>query len=221
MSDSTTEPGGATTTVQTARPPIGQSVSAFAQQRLSKLQGGYLKDTSAAKAELARLRSIDPSNDARVIDAWATTFAEAPAELIGHGDKPLDTERAIATALHLYAVHQQSRGEAMHKKGEGLGRAVRKLARPDDPDSREKPVMRRFQSLISATDRDEIMRHLRSLVQQFRAEGIPLDYAKLAQELYFLASPGTRTRVRLTWARDVTRPLKKDDSPTPSESSNN
>lgn len=210
MIESTT----ATTTAQegaapeTSEQPRWKMISSFTQHRLMKLQGGYLKDSSQAKAELARLRSVDPSNDARIIEAWATTFADAPAALIGLGEKPSDAEYAIATALHLYSVHQQSRGEAMHKNGEGVGRAVRKLARPEDVDSREKPVMRRYQSLISATDRNEIVRHLRSLVQQFRSEGIPLDYARLAQDLYFLANPSMRTKVRLAWARDATRPLK-------------
>lgn len=212
MNSSTTETGDTGGTVvaeSTVRPQIWQAINTFTQHRLLKLQGGYLRDSSASKAELARLRSVDPTDDARVVEAWAVTFAEAPTELIGQGDEPSRAERAIATALHLYAVHQQSRGEAMHKNGEGLGRAVRKLARPDDPDSREKPVMRRYQSLISATEFPEVVRHLRSLVQQFRAEGIPLDYARLATDIYFLASPNTRTRVRLAWARDVTRPLKQ------------
>jgi CRISPR system Cascade subunit CasB len=199
VSDSTTATAEASAAPQAKNQPIWQIISSFTQARVMRLQGGYLKDSGQAKAELARLRSVDPSDDARVIDAWATAFVDAPAALIGLGEKPSDAEYAVATALHLYSVHQQSRGEKMHVNGEGLGRAVRKLARPEDIDSREKPVMRRYQSLISATDRNEIVRHLRSLVQQFRSEGIPLDYARLAQDLYFLAKPALPATILPPW----------------------
>ncbi|QIM15754.1 type I-E CRISPR-associated protein Cse2/CasB [Leucobacter insecticola] len=210
MTDTTTPPVEGNLDRSNDRQAIWKTINSFTQRRVMTLQGGYRNDSSAAKAELARLRSADPSSDERVIDAWATSFTDAPEELIGRGDKPSDAEYAIATALHLYAVHQQSQSDAMHKNGEGLGRAVRRLARVDDLESREKPVMRRFQSLTSATDRAEIVRHLRSLVQQFRSEGVPLDYAKLATDLYFLAQPNSRTSVRLAWARDVTRPIKQE-----------
>ncbi len=196
-----------------------QSVKSFTEHRLRILQAGYLDGASSAKAELARLRNADPTIDARIIEIWISTFSDAPATLIGRGDEPTPAERAVATALHLYAIHQQSRGEAQHVSGVSVGTAVQRLIRTDTPDNRERPVMRHYHTLIAATAHGEIVQHLRSIVQQFRAEGIPLDYSKLAADLYMLSFPDRRTRVRLSWSRDLIRPSQQVMTTDPVDSS--
>lgn len=177
----------------------------YAATTVNKLQGPYLKGEPSARASLAKLRRADvPSSDG-VLDVMTIAFEEPPEMLIGRGDKPSRAETALASALGLYATHQQSKMEPMHVSGMGLGNAVARLANPTDAASRERPVMRRFQSLNTATEMREIMHHLRGLVSQFRSEGIPLDYAALASDLYLLQQPQRRTGVRLKWAREMMR----------------
>lgn len=186
-------------------------ISSYMDKKLHRLQQGYLRRTPTAKADLAMLRNIDPANDEQLVMAWESAFDDAPAQLMGRGDAPTATERVVVSGLHLYAVHQQSLAIPMHELGRGLGTAIRTLANPTDSDNREKPVMRRYHSLSSATEYAEIMHHLRGLVSQFRAAKIPLDYAQLTRDLYLLLNPETRTRVRLAWARDLTRKSRPSD----------
>lgn len=196
---------------------VWETLERYTGGRVTGLQKQYLSDSPAAKAALAQLRRCDPASDEGVLEAWEIAFSGAPSELIGRGDAPTRAERALATALHLYALHQQSKQDPMHAAGKGLGSAIRKLASPEDPDSRERPVMRRYHALTTATERTEVLHHLRGLIRQLRDAGIPIDYARLASDLYFLSSPGSRTRVRLAWARDLTR-RPRDESTDPEQS---
>lgn len=183
----------------------------YAGQRVARLQGRYLQGVPAAKAELAQLRNVDPIRDHGVLAAWESVFVDAPEPLIGHGDEPTREERILVTAMHLYGTHQQSKSEPMHVAGQGLGKALRRLANPTKADSREKPVMRRYHALTTATELPEMLHHLRGLISQMRSGGIPLDYAQLALDLYLLMRESTRTGVRLSWARDLSRPAKRSD----------
>ncbi|RGE19820.1 type I-E CRISPR-associated protein Cse2/CasB [Leucobacter sp. wl10] len=205
-----------TTAPQTDRTPW-KTLERYAGTRVSGLQNRYRDGVPAAKATLAQLRRCDPATSEGVLEAWESVFSGAPQELIGHGDSPTRAENALAAALHLYAVHQQSKQDPMHVAGTGLGAAIRRLANPGEPDSRERPTMRRYHALSTATEPAEILHHLRGLIRQLRDAGIPLDYATLASDIYFLGSPATRTQVRLTWARDLMRkPKTENDDPEPS-----
>lgn len=194
--------------------PRWRVLNAYAAKRTSQLQGSYLRGESAAKSNLAQLRKINPTHDLGVLTAWESVFVDAPETLIGRGDKPTRSERVLVVTLHLYATHQQSQNQPMHVVGQGLGTALRRLANPLKAESREKPVMRRYHALTTATDLPEMVHRLRGLVSQLRAEGIPLDYAQLALDLYLLQKENTRTGVRLAWARDLSRPEKKEESDT-------
>lgn len=197
-------------------PPVWESLRNYVSAKVNRLQSGYLRQVPTAKADLAALRGTDPVRDDRILMAWESVFDDAPAELIGSGDTPTKPERVIVAGLHLYAVHQQSRTIPMHVQGAGLGTAIRKLANPSDAESREKPVMRRYHALSTATEFPEMMHHLRGLISQMRASNISLDYAQLSSDLYSLMDERTRTRVRLAWARDLTRRAKPEDADTTS-----
>ncbi len=189
-------------------------------KHVSQMQKRYLAKDPRARATLAELRRANPSSDEGILRALTIGFQEVPASLVGYGDKPSRAESAIAISLILYATHQQSLSEVAHQAGWGLGRAVRKLANPSEGDTREKPVMRRFNALATSTSLDEATVHLRGLITQFRNEKIPLDYGRLAEDLYWLQSPQSRTRVRLGWARDLARidsPTQSPDTTEPAE----
>lgn len=203
-----------------AQPPRSraQELGEYAGRQVGRLQGGYLADASGAKADLARLRKIDPLSDIGVLTAWETIFTDPPERMIGRGDRPSRSERALAAAMHLYAVHQQSKGEPMHRGGIGLGTAIRQLADPTSERDRERPVMRRYHALATASELAETTHHLRGIISQLRASGIALDYARLTKDLYRLDEPSSRTSVRLAWARDLVRAsAKKNRDSEPAE----
>lgn len=177
----------------------------FIGKKVVGLQERYLRDDPRARADLARLRRTVSRPVGADADSWPVVFEQFPPQLIGRGDDPSRWESAAHIALGLFAQHMQSANRPMHVAGWGMGRAIRRLANPSDAESREKPVMRRFQALGTASHLTEAVHHARGMIQQLRAEEIPLDYVRLARDLVDLQNPRTADAVRLRWARDLYR----------------
>ena len=91
----------------------------------------------------------------------------------------------------------------MHRPGQGLGLAMAQLAGKDE--DRLKAVQRRFNAFATARDMPECMHHLRGLVQLLRSQEIPLDYVKLADDLYNFQDKDQAANVRLRWGQDFYR----------------
>lgn len=181
------------------------------------LQAAHLERVPSAGAALARLRRAATATPGSDPDVWAYTvqpLAESPraAALLGHSDTPSAHERAAHVAVTLYAVHQQGRPTTMHRaEGGTIGRAVGALQRADRRAGGDgTAIQRRFSALATASSWAETARHLRSLVTQLRAEGVPLDYGVLAGDLARLADPRRSKEVRLAWGRDLYRRLAAD-----------
>ncbi|SDQ52583.1 type I-E CRISPR-associated protein Cse2/CasB [Quadrisphaera sp. DSM 44207] len=212
--------------MSTVRPPAAagappgsrdEQLERYVGARVAALQAGYRADRSAAVGALARLRravTTDPGADPAV---WAETLAGLPEPLMGRGDEPSAYERAAHSAITVFALHQQSQTTDMHRADQGVGSAVRQLGQRTGADE---AVRRRFHALGTASSFAEALHHLRGLVTQFRAAGIPLDYGRLARDLRRLQDPRTADRVRLAWGRDyhrATRPEDLDASTTTGE----
>lgn len=205
MTDVDAAPDGPTTRVAARRRPL-QRIGQLVDSRIAPLQERYLANTSAGVADLAALRRAvaeEPGSDPRV---WALTVADVAvgADL---ADDPTDEERAVHAAMTLYAVHQQSQRERMHRPGWGLGRAVRLLGQQV---GNEDAVRRRFEALGTAAAFAELMEHSRGLVRQLRSQAVALDYGQLADDLIALQSPTRGGAVRLRWGRDYHRARPTD-----------
>lgn len=182
------------------RVPLHQA-GRLVDERIAALQERYRANTSSGVSDLAALRraaTAEPGADPRV---WELTLAGLPVEA-GVGDEPTDAERAVHAAMTLYAVHQQSQRDRMHRAGHGLGRAVRALGREI---GNEDAVRRRFEALGTAATFAGLMQHSRGLVRQLRGAAIPLDYGQFADDLLALQSPVRAGAVRLRWGRDYHR----------------
>ena len=181
----------------------------FVTTRVNGIQIGWLSDSksqaAAAAATLARLRrgvGRSPGGDPLV---WAEVFQKWPDELVGRDDTANAYETAAYCAITLFAVHQQSRRTSrMHKPGPSLGQAVGELSRRS---TSADAVRRRFDMIATAQSLDELVTHGRGMVTLLRGQDIPLDYGLLALQLLRFQQPGTRTSVRLRWARDFHRVL--------------
>lgn len=167
------------------------------------LQRGYHDDRSSAVSELAQLRRSARDGDLAP-EIWEF-LDDLPSSCVGRGDAPSRFERAAATAIGLYAIHQQGqRVQPMHQHGVALGQGLRKLNSGVELDQ---ALGRRFKVLLSADDYDEVVHHLRGLIQQLRPHGIALDYGLLAGDLSNFQVPQRRDSIRRKWARNFyTRP---------------
>lgn len=153
-----------------------------------------------------------------------------------HGD---ETPEYVAehAALTLYAVHQQSQARPMHRCGIGLGTAMLQLRhernRPSRNDESGAPaasatneadtvredwtrigaVDRRFNAAATATDRTELVAHLRGLVTQLRGIAQPLDYDLLFADLRGWSDPHSVAVTRRQWGMQYFTRTRPTDSP--------
>lgn len=183
-------------------------ISGIVGARIAALQRGYLRDSSAAVAALARLRRGAGKPAGSVLDIVEYTHDEAFVRG-WNSEEPSYAENAAHAALTLYAVHQQSQRQGVHAAGRRFGGAVRKLAPEVRPDG---PVARRFAALGAADSFTELSHHLRGLVQLMRAHDVKVDYGLLARDLWLWQLPGRADGVRLRWGRDFHFP-QKDTAP--------
>ncbi len=185
--------------------------------RISPLQSGYTRvpRDAAAVRDLARLRHADINLPGADPALWELTLGSLPDELLGDGsEEPKPAERAVHAALILYAIHQQSRPEPMHRKDAGLGQAVRVLSgrRSDGPDW-DPGTISRFQHLCRAQSSAIRLENLRGLITLMRSESVGLDYGRLAADLWSIES-GHSQRTILSWGRQLHHRDSEPDTST-------
>lgn len=182
-----------------------QKVKAFTESRIRKLLS---EPENAARASLARLRKGIGHAPGELPDLWGEFLTDLPEEFCGCGTEISREEWAIYTALTVFALHQQGKSresEPMHRPDISVGSAAARLIESDDADGDRERVARRFYPVATAEDMTELSYKLRSLVTLLRAKGIPMDYARLAADLYRFQNPDTADSVKLRWGEDFSR----------------
>ncbi len=182
-----------------------------AARRVTELQSRLLSNDAGVVATLARLRRCDPSDVGAEPLVWGVTLGDLPDELTGfHGNRsalPTPAERALHASLVLYAMHQQSQDEGVHRRGVSLGYAVGQLARARaSEEEMDTATLARFHQTALAADFAGHVQHLRGLIQLMRAQKptLGLDYGLLAVDLWQLADPFQDSRdVLARWGRDL------------------
>lgn len=187
----------------------------FVNLRVGALQHRYLAGVSSGGADLAQLRHAAGKPVGSVPTVWEITLNGIPGSDDWNSDAPSRNEIAAHIALTLYATHQQSQSDRMHKRGYGVGRSARLLA---GRSSSDEAAHRRFQVLGTSESVDELTFHARGLIGQLRAASIPLDYGLLADQLVSIQFPEGLNRVRLQWGRDYYRYVNSSDANPPTAS---
>ncbi len=155
------------------------------------------------KAVLANLRRGVGRMPGELPELWGVFLQDLPEELESKTGIPSYAEWAIYLALTLYALHQQGHSlpqDSMHKENVQFGQAVRCLVKTGEKPE-DSSVLRRFNALATATTMPERAQYLRNIVQMLRAESVPLDYVKLAEDLYWLQGRSTAAQVCLRWGQ--------------------
>ena len=195
-----------------------QAVGRYANHRIGELQYAYtVQASSVARAHLALLRRGIDDGRVRWMNVGFDLYEDWPQDTLGNpaldNDPNIVTEtRAIATALQMYALHQQSKSQGMawmpdHKQQArserfrySFGHACHMID-ADQDGSKATPVLRRLQIMEDAPDFDGIRHQLYSLIRMMRNQDVKLDYQAFAQDLYLLQLPGRRASVFHRWAR--------------------
>lgn len=203
-----------------------KSVYGYMRSRL-----GWIKDLhdNRRRAVLAELRRGIGHIPGEIPALWGAFLDEMPETLLKEIDithrvsgeySPTNAEWAIYISLTMFALHQQGYDptiEFMHREGEHLGIAARRLAPTTaDSDDELKRIRTRIGQLSTSSDMRELSNHLRSMINLLSQKGIKLDYADLAVDLYNYASPEKRAQVRLKWGEDFSR-IFKDQTTNPNK----
>jgi len=172
-----------------------------------------LEETGKGKKMYADLRRGVGKHPGENPELWGTIFLDLPDELCGNSIEPQREEWACYIALTLYAVHQQGhdvKKSPMHSAAYNLGSALKKLVETLNDSSAEKRVLQKLKILSSAKSISELSYYLRSIIKMLSSKGIPLDYAKLAGDIYLLQFPEQAANIRLNWGRNFYNPLSKE-----------
>ncbi len=188
---------------------VEKEIIGFVWKKIEHIK--FIGDTGAGKAILAKLRRGIGQAPGASPELWETTLGEIPESLWQN----IRAEACIFTALTLFSLHQQGKSTStesdwMQRKDQGLGTAMQALIH--DPDERER-ITKRFVVLATSESLKELTWHLRGAVQLLRRDGIPLDYAQLAGEIYAFDEGTRRNDVRMKWGRQFYRNTKpKEES---------
>ncbi|MFE7661101.1 type I-E CRISPR-associated protein Cse2/CasB [Streptomyces celluloflavus] len=205
--------------------PAGQATA----RCILQLQHQYRQDNPAAVANLARLRRGAGRTAHTVQDHWGLGGLEELADILADGRTPVrreHAEEAVYLAVTLWALHQQSvRDGDMHRPKWTLGRAVRTLmqekseAGPDD--ELNDPLRKRLVRVGTAESIESIAVRLREIVLLLRGAQVPLDYGRLADQLYRWQSRTERAAVRREWGREFHLAPRTGKSASPGKEGRN
>lgn len=204
--------------VRSYDPPRLDEVGWVVHGRIDRLQRDLLDGSGTARsgavAALARLRrglGKPPGVLLDVIEYIVSDRFDVPGDERGTERR----EGAAHLAITLYAAHQQSQGTAMHRRGRGLGGALRAL-HAGAPGDLPAALRHRFRLLGTADSFTELSYHLRGAVQLLRAGQQPMDYGLLADQLVTWQRFG-RAQVQLAWGRDFYRTAKPANETEPAD----
>ncbi len=191
------------------RLPVHRLVSGATGRYIGQIQVQYLADRPHAVSELARLRRGAGKRAHEVVDLWGIGGMDELAGLLadhGQSSRAEDAEEAVFLACTLWALHQQSgRDQGMHQRNQNLGGAVRTLIRSQGTageDEEASPLRKRLVRVGTAESLDSVAVRLREIVLLLRGAKVPLDYARLAGQLYRWQHRPDRAGVQREWGRE-------------------
>ena len=183
-------------------------VSEFTNRKIEYLH--HIVEKNQYRAVLANLRKGVGRTPGDIPQLWEFFLEGLPDQLQGN-DGPSKEEWAIYNALTLFALHQQGKTREtqwMCKNNVGIGKAMAQLVHSD---SDLKRIKRRFDIFVTSKSIEEFTYHLRSIIQMLRDKEIPLDYPKLATDLYLCQNRAFTSKIRLKWGQDFYRYLNSDN----------
>lgn len=164
-------------------------------------------------AELAKLRRGAGKSPGEVPELYGLFLKDMPEDFWSMDGRPTPEEWSCYIALTLYAVHQQgnlTRVKNMHTDNKvSMGTALRQMAAMQNEGNRdsnkEERILQKLQILISSKDIKEFAYHLRNTIKLLKNDGIALNYAELAKDIYDFQFPDSKDKVSLAWGQDFYR----------------
>lgn len=172
------------------------------------------RENPDTKAIFANIRNSINKDSSVNMDALAFVFQNIPDEFLGFNKNLNDYEKAILTAVQMYALHQQAKTDSVlkldYKEGESrqnLGDSLNSMRKNNDED---KSIDRRFNAMITSSNFEELSHHLRQMIKLLKAKSdAKVDYASLAYDLYWFLK-NRREGLKIKWSRSYYKSNKKE-----------
>lgn len=162
------------------------------------------QNDSVKKAVLANFRKSIGKPFSEMTDIWSFLFENMPEEFLGTDGNETPHEKAIVSALQIYAICSQESNKAVYDTEEKLGNigqsfsVLRGLTEGQSIDQR-------FNTMITSSSFEELTHHMRSMVKILKSKAtVKIDYAKLAEDLFWYQC-GFDKQIKLNWARSFYR----------------
>lgn len=173
-------------------------VGNYTNRKLKKIAA--MTNDSAKKKMLAELRRGVGKQPGELPELWGMIFEDMPEELLGKYSEPSKAEWAVYISLTLYALHSQSSDTDMNVEKISVGAAAARIV--DEKQDNMERIMNRMSRILNFNTIKDIERHLRSLTELMKNDGVGLDYEMLARDLFLLQSAEYSKSVKLKWGRD-------------------
>ena len=156
---------------------------------------------------LAAIRSSIGKGDEGSTEVWPILFPLMPQEYLGNGSLNYE-EKALLTALQLYAVGQQGSNKTLNdEKSKSFGESLHQIR-----DKQLTALDRRFNTMLTATTFDEFAYHLRQIFKIGKSKNFfSVNFPGLAEDLFWYQK-GRDKQICLKWARDYYRPYMPDSN---------
>ena len=172
------------------------------------------RDNPSKKALFANIRNSINKDSSVNTDAMAFVFQNIPEEFLGFNKNLNDYEKAILTAVQMYALHQQAKTDSVLKidydegeRRQNLGDALGTMRKKEDDN---KAIDRRFNAMITSSNFDELSHHLRQMIKLLKSKSdAKVDYASLADDLYWFLK-NQREGLKIKWSRSYYKSNKKE-----------
>lgn len=159
------------------------------------------------KAALAGLRSSQSINSRQAVVVWPLLLEEMDRHDLSNDGKPNPEEIAIFTALRCFAIYQRGIDNRLLVSSSYDSELMHVLSHLRQDEQLQSALDRRIQTVLITSNIDSVINSLTRLVSILKAKGngTPVDFAKLAQDLYdFQFRYGTMSgarRIALRWGR--------------------
>ena len=182
------------------------------------------REEGSTRALMANLRNSIGKDFSQTVAVWPIMFQYLPAEYLSKNGIVTKSERAILSALQLYAIYQQGIRDSVliDREGDNHQNFAYSLKRIRDVDD-SVALDRRFNVLITSSTYEEFFHHLKQMIQLLKAgtKAVNIEkinFASLAADLYEIQKADGREKVRLRWAQNYY--YQENHSKVEGESSN-
>lgn len=176
----------------------------FVDKKIGRLQAEA--ESGSGKACMANLRRGIGHEPGELPQLFGSMLLDMPEDFMSEDGNVTKAEWSCYTALTLYAVHQQGfavRTKPMHTKEDiSIGRALAKMSAALNDANAEDRSLQKLHSFATSVDMKEASHHLRNIIRLLSDNGIPVNYGKLASDLYEFQFSDGKNRVNLRWGQD-------------------